>query len=59
MTENECQELIFHHDRLHAVLKATNDAQHREALERAIVYLGNRMAILLEPPSSNGAGRFL
>jgi hypothetical protein len=48
MSDDERLELVDHLERLRDVLKATNDAAHRAVLEKVIIYLGNRLATLVE-----------
>jgi len=48
--EDERRQLAEHVNALQAILENTTDVAHRTALERVIIYLGNRLADMLEPP---------
>ena len=48
--EHERNELAEHLNALQAIQKNTTDAHERTALERVIIYLGNRLADILETP---------
>jgi hypothetical protein len=48
MPNDECRELAILLDGLQTILKTTKDVAHRAVLERAIIYLGNRLADLSE-----------
>jgi hypothetical protein len=46
--KNERSQLAEHLDALQAVLGTTTDLAHRAALEKLIIYLGNRLADIVE-----------
>jgi len=48
MTNDEREELTDLLDCLQTILKTTKDVTDRAILERVIIYLGNRLATLLE-----------
>ena len=48
MPDEERQELIAHLECLPAILRTTKDMVQRAGLEKVIIYLGNRLATLIE-----------
>jgi hypothetical protein len=52
MPNDECNELAAHLDSLQSILKSTRDVTRREALQKVIIYLGNRLATLAEQDQS-------
>jgi hypothetical protein len=46
--KDERSQLAEHLEALQAILGATTDVAHRTALEKSIIYLGNRLADIVE-----------